>query len=51
MIYWPHTRFSNDFMAVVVKTNRPASAIAPEMTGVVRSTDASVPLDRYPPDG
>ena len=49
MIYRPHTRFSNDFMAVVVKTNRPASAIAPEMIGVVRSTDASVPLDGIRP--
>jgi putative ABC transport system permease protein len=49
MIYWPHTRFSNDFMAVVVKTNRPALAVAPEMTRVVRSTDASVPLDTIRP--
>ena len=34
MIYWPHTRFSNDFIPVVVKTSRPALAIAPEMTRV-----------------
>ena len=45
MIYWPHTRFSNDFMAVVVKTDRLAAALAPELTRVVRSTDATVPLD------
>jgi ABC-type antimicrobial peptide transport system permease subunit len=36
-------------MAVVVKTNRPALAVAPEMTRVVRSTDASVPLDTIRP--
>jgi hypothetical protein len=28
MIYWPDTRFSNDFVAVVVKTSRPPSATA-----------------------
>ena len=49
MIYWPHTRFSNDFMAIVVKTYRPALAVAPEMTRVVRSTDATVPLDTIRP--
>jgi putative ABC transport system permease protein len=49
MIYWPHTRFSNDFMAVVVRTDRPAAALGPEMTRVVRSTDASVPLDTIRP--
>jgi putative ABC transport system permease protein len=36
-------------MAVVVKTNRPATAVAPEMTRVVRSADASVPLDTIRP--
>ena len=51
MIYWPHTRFSNDFMAVVVKTNRPALAIAPEMIRVVRSTDACSAARRDSADG
>jgi predicted permease len=46
MIYWPHTRFSNDFMAVVVKTDQPIATLAPALIGAVRSTDATVPLDR-----
>ena len=46
MIYWPHARFSNDFMTVVVKSDQSITTLARELIQVVRSVDPSVPLDQ-----
>ena len=43
MTYWPHTRFANTFMTLVVKSRQPLLAIGAEVTSVVRAVDAGVP--------
>ena len=44
MTYWPHPRFSNEFMTLIVKTGQPAETLAPALGRIVRALDRSVPV-------
>ncbi len=44
MTYWPHTRFANDFMTIVVRTEEPLETLGPALERAVHGVDSTVPV-------
>jgi putative ABC transport system permease protein len=49
MIYWPYSRFANNFMTLTVRTEQPIDAIAPALGRIVRELDPGVPVSAVRP--